>query len=67
MEFGLQAPVCGAKGGFLGMAAVTNRSSSADINAPDFNGEPISDEDLFLGFILALVAGGRKAKTLKIF
>ena len=67
MEFGLQTRTYVEKDGFGGRAAVTTRSSNADINAPDFNGEPISDEDLFLGFILALVAGGRKAKTLKIF
>jgi len=67
VEIGLQARVCGAKGGFLGRAAMTTRSSSGVVGALDFNGEPMSDEELFLGFILALGAGGRKAKTLKIF
>ena len=45
---------------------VTKRSSS-DVNAPNFNREPISDEDLIRGFILALGAGGRKVKTLTIY
>ncbi|MCI0785111.1 MAG: tyrosine-type recombinase/integrase, partial [Chloroflexi bacterium] len=45
---------------------VTKRSSS-DVSAPNYTREPISDEDLIRGFILALGAGGRKAKTLTIY
>ena len=67
MEFGLQARLCGAKGGLVGRAAVTTKTSSADVIAPDFNGDPISDKVLFLGFILALGARGRKATTLIAF
>ncbi len=43
------------------------RSSSSDVNAPNFNREPISDEGLIRGFILALGAGSRKQKTLTIY
>ena len=41
--------------------------SRSGVNAPNFNREPISDDDLARGFILALGAGGRKAKTLTIY
>lgn len=42
-------------------------TSSSDVNAPNYNREPISDEDLIRGFLLALGAGGRKEKTLYIY
>ena len=40
-----------------------SKTSSSDVNAPNNHAEPISDEDLTRGFILALGAGGRKQKT----
>ena len=43
------------------------QSSSSDVNAPKFNREPISDDDLTRGFILALGTGGRKGKPLTIY
>ena len=43
---------------------MVSKSSSSDVSAPNFNREPISDEDVIRGFILALGAGGRKQKTL---
>ena len=43
------------------------RTSSSDVNAPNFNRESISDRDLIRGFILALGAGGRKPKTLTVY
>ena len=44
-----------------------SKTSSSDVNAPNLNREPISDDDLIRGFILALGAGGRKEKTLYIY
>ena len=41
--------------------------SGSDVNAPNFNREIISDNDLLRGFILALGAGRRKQKTLTIY
>ena len=41
--------------------------SSSDVYAPNFNAETVPDEDLIRGFLLALGAGGRKAKTLHIY
>jgi len=41
--------------------------SSSNVSAPNFTREPISDEDLIRGFLLALGAGGRKEKTLHIY
>ena len=46
---------------------MVSQSSSSDVIAPSFNREPISDEDVIRGFILALGAGGRKQKTLTIY
>ena len=46
---------------------MVSKASSSDVSAPNFNREPMSDEDLIRGFILALGAGGRKAKTLTIY
>jgi integrase/recombinase XerC len=43
------------------------QSSSSDVYAPNFNREPISDGNLIRDFILALGAGGRKAKTLSVY
>ena len=43
------------------------QSSSSDISTPNFSREPISDEDVIRGFILALGSGGRKQKTLTIY
>ena len=43
------------------------KTSSLDVYAPAFCREPISDEDLIRGFILALGAVGRKEKTLYIY
>ncbi len=43
------------------------QSSSSDISTPNFRREPISDEDVIRGFILALGAGGRKQKALTIY
>ncbi|MDA1272276.1 MAG: tyrosine-type recombinase/integrase [Chloroflexi bacterium] len=42
-------------------------SSSSDISAPNLIREPISDDDLIRGFLLALGAGGRKPKTIHIY
>ena len=41
--------------------------SNPHISTPDFQPEPVSDEDLIRGFLLALGAGGRKEKTLHIY
>ena len=46
---------------------MVSRTSSSDVNAPNYTREPISDDDLIRGFILALGAGGRKEKTLYIY
>ena len=46
---------------------MASQSSSSDVSTPNFNREPISDEDVIRGFILALGAGGRKQKTLTIY
>ena len=46
---------------------MVSKSSSSDVSAPNLNREPISDEDVIRGFILALGAGGRKQKTLTIY
>ncbi len=46
---------------------MVSQSSSSDISTPNFSREPISDEDVIRGFILALGAGGRKQKTLTIY
>lgn len=43
------------------------KPSSSDVYAPNYNREPISDDDLIRGFTLALGAGGRKEKTLAIY
>ena len=44
-----------------------SRMPSSHVNAPNFIREPISDDDLLRGFILALGARGRKQKTLTIY
>ncbi len=41
---------------------MVSKSSSSDVSAPNFNREPISDEDVIRGFILALGAGGRNGR-----
>ena len=41
--------------------------SGSDVNAPNLNGETISDKALLRGFILALSAGGRKQKLLTVY
>ena len=46
---------------------MVSKTSSSDVSAPNFNHEPISDDDLIRGFLLALGAGGRKEKTLHIY
>jgi len=46
---------------------MVSRSSRSDISTLGFKREPISDEDVIRGFILALGAGGRKQKTLTIY
>ena len=46
---------------------MVSKSSSSDVSAPNFIREPISDEDLLRGFLLAMGAGGRKEKTLYIY
>lgn len=46
---------------------MVSRTSSSDISAPNYGHEPISDEALIRGFLLALGAGGRKQKTLHIY
>ena len=46
---------------------MATKSSSSDVSVPNYQREPISDEDLVRGFILALGAGGRKQKTLYIY
>ena len=46
------------------MAAMVSGTSSPDVDAPNFNRESISDDDLICGLILALEAGGRKEKNL---
>ena len=46
---------------------MTTKTSRSDVSAPNSNREQISDKDLIRGFILALGAGGRKAKTLYIY
>ena len=43
------------------------KTSSSDLNASNSDREPISDDDLIRGFVLALGAGGRKARTLFIY
>ena len=45
---------------------MTTKSSSSDVSAANYNRESTS-EDLIRGFLLALGAGGRKAKTLDIY
>ena len=46
---------------------MASKTSSSDVYAPNYGPEKISDEDLIRGFLLALGAGGRKAKTLHIY
>ena len=46
---------------------MVSKSSSSDVSAPNYGPEPISDDDLIRGFILALGAGGRKSRTLFIY
>ena len=46
---------------------MATKSSSSDVSAPNSQREPISDEALIQGFILALGAGGRKSRTLFIY
>lgn len=46
---------------------MVSRRSSSYVRAPNYNREPISDDDLIRGFILALGAGGRKQKILTIY
>ena len=46
---------------------MVSKTSSSDVSAPTLSREPISDEDLLRGFLLALGAGGRKQKTLHIY
>ena len=42
------------------------KPSSSNVHAPNSGREPISDDDLIRGFVLALGAGGRKTRTLFI-
>lgn len=44
---------------------MVSQSSSSDISTPKIRREPVSDEDVIRGFILAPGAGGRKQKTLR--
>jgi hypothetical protein len=46
---------------------MVSKTSSSDVNAPNYGRESISDEDLIRGFILALGAEGRKQKALTIY
>ena len=46
---------------------MVSKTSSSDVSAPNSGREPISDDDLIRGFVLALGAGGRKARTLFIY
>ena len=46
---------------------MTTVSSSSDVNASNYQREPASDDTLIRGFVLALGAGGRKARTLFIY
>ena len=46
---------------------MVSKSSSSDVSASNYGPEPISDDDLIRGFILALGAGGRKSRTLFIY
>ncbi len=41
---------------------MVSKSSKSDVSAPNFNREPISDEDVIRGFILAVGAEGRKQR-----
>ena len=46
---------------------MATKTSSSDVSAPNSNREPISDDDLIGGFVLALGAAGHKARTLYIY
>ena len=46
---------------------MATKTSSSDVSAPNSNREIISDDDLIRGFVLALGAGGRKARTIFIY
>ena len=46
---------------------MVSKSSSSDVSAPNDGLEPVPDDDLIRGFILALGAGGRKSRTLFIY
>ena len=46
---------------------MASETSSSDISAPNSISNPISDHHLIRGFLLALGAGGRRAKTLHIY
>ena len=46
---------------------MVSKTTSSDVSAPNSVREPISDDDLIRGFILALGAGGRKSRTLFIY
>ena len=46
---------------------MTSKTSSSDVNAPNYFREPIFDDDLIRGFLLALGADGRKERTLHIY
>ena len=46
---------------------MASKTSSSDKSVANSDPQPISDEDLIRGFLLALGAGGRREKTLLIY
>ena len=46
---------------------MVSKSTSSDVRATNSDREPISDDNLIRGFILALGDGGRKSRTLFIY
>ena len=46
---------------------MATKTSGSDVSAPKSNRKPISYDDLIRGVVLALGAGGRKARTLVIY
>ena len=46
---------------------MVSKTSRSHVSAPNYNPEPISDEDLIRGFLLDLGASGRSEKTLFIY